>query len=309
MSKSLLKAFRYRCEWALAYAFVALCGALPPKTAANLGGFIARSIGPRIAASRKARRQIARIWPNMTDARIRTIEKGMWNNLGRVLAEYPHLHAIARRHSRVVGMEHMEQARAEGKNIQFLSAHLANWEMNPVGFYHATGEKMGLVYRAPNNPLVRKLLDRMRGLNGKFVTIPKSRAGNRVLIETYKAGLNIGVLIDQKYNEGIPVPFLGFPAMTSTAFVTLAQKYNYALIPARTVREANGDYMMEMYPQLSLFDESGSARPPEVVIAEIHTLLEQWIVEHPEQWLWLHRRWSSKAVVDLPRVKSISEPA
>ena len=96
-------------------------------------------------------------------------------------------------------------------------------------------------------------------------------------------------LIDQKYNEGVAVPFFGKPAMTNPAFVIMARKYNYPLIPIQIIRENGANFRIIIHEEL----KAPKDRPVEEVIAQAHGLLEDWIAKRPAQWLWLHRRWES----------------
>lgn len=111
------------------------------------------------------------------------------------------------------------------------------------------------------------------------------------MMETIKQGGILGILIDQKYNQGLNVPFFGHPAMTNPFFVQLAQKYGAPLVPIRGIRLENGGFCLKIYPPVPTLEDNGTPRPIENVIQQAHTLLAGWIREKPEQWLWLHRRW------------------
>ena len=106
------------------------------------------------------------------------------------------------------------------------------------------------------------------------------------MVETLRDGGALGILIDQKYNEGLAIPFFGRPAMTSPAFVQMAQKTNCPLIPVRGERLPGAHFRVTIYPPLNITEQG-----VEDAIAQAHMLLEEWISERPGQWLWLHRRW------------------
>ena len=232
---------------------------------------------------------------------MRKIITGMWDNLGRVFAEYPHLETIAKDHVEFVGMEHVTQ-----KNPAVLIAgHIANWEMAATSFY-VRGIPIDLIYRAPNNPGVDTMLKKWRSLNGKINTYPKSKAGMRQVVAALSKGNNLGILIDQKYNPGLPAAFFGQTAMTSPAFVQLAQKYRCPLYPVRVERIAGCQFRVTCHAPLD------ADQPVETVIAKAHQLLEQWISERPEQWIWLHRRWKEGAeppANDAEEAESLAEIA
>ena len=138
------------------------------------------------------------------------------------------------------------------------------------------------------------MLKHARTLNGRLNAIAKSRIAGKEMIQAIKSKRHIGVLLDQKYNEGIPVSFFGRDAMTNPVFVPLCQKYDCPLVPVRNIRLKGTRFEIQLGEPIELFNEDGSSRPAEDVMREINTIMEGWIRECPGQWLWLHRRWDSK---------------
>lgn len=272
-----MKNLRYLGEALAIHILFLIFKVLPARAASNLGGWLGRKIGPRLAASRKAVRHLETSLP---DIDVHEAIADMWDNLGRTIAEYPHLKTL------------IERAEIRGylpdnhKQFIFFSGHLANWEMSATGMMHFFDVTPHLVYRAPNNPYVQNLLDECRSLKGQISTIPKSTKGARDMVRALQNGESLGILIDQKYNEGIEADFFGQPAMTSAAFVQLAQKYDLPLIPVRPERVSGSQFRITVYPPIPTKD-----RTAEDVVADAHALLETWIAERPGQWLWLHRRW------------------
>lgn len=277
-----MKKLRYIAEALLIHGCFIIFHLLPAEMASNLGGWIGRSIGPRLAASRKAMRNIEASLPG---ADAYKVVSEMWDNLGRTMAEYPHLKTIIENHAEIHGYL-PENTKPP---YVFFSGHLANWEMSATAMNHFFGIPPQLIYRAPNNPYLENLLDECRSLKGAIVTIPKSRKGARDMVRALQDGESLGILIDQKYNEGIAANFFGRPAMTSPAFVQLAQKFNLPLIPVRPERIGGCRFKITVYPPIPT-----QGRSVEEVVADAHRLLEHWIRERPAQWLWLHRRWDSR---------------
>lgn len=260
---------------------------LPSKTASNIGGALGGFIGPKMGASGKAMRNLQRALPNAAnDATI----KAMWQHLGRIIAEYPHLESLSRE-TEVVGMEHLKAALDSENGTIFFGAHLGNWELNAAVVLTQCGVAPDLTYRAPNNPYVDKMLMDARSVGGQISGHSKSAAGGKGLMKSLKSGHCAGILIDQKYNEGLSIPFFGIEAMTNPVFVQLAQKYKCALVPIRNERLEGTNFRLNVYEPIEIFDSNDAPRPIEDVIKDAHALLESWITERPEQWLWLHRRW------------------
>ncbi|MCB1784219.1 MAG: lipid A biosynthesis acyltransferase [Alphaproteobacteria bacterium] len=285
------KKTRYFLEGFSLWLLFVLFASLSPRTASAIGGFLGRTFGPLLAASRKARRNLASVFPDMSSAEQSRIIAGMWCNLGRVIAEYPHLKQIAQYRTEVVGGQHVLALIERAQPAVFIGGHLANWEVNCAALLTQFAHPIALTYRAPNNPITARMLERARTLGGRLQAFPKNRESARHLMRTLKDGGFLGILIDQKYNEGVEAPFFGRPAMTNPVFVQLCQKYHCPLVPVRGERLEGCRFRLTVYPPIPVFDENGAALPIEQVIASAQALLEEWISERPEQWLWLHRRW------------------
>ena len=149
-------------ETILLYLMYGLFSTLPATAASNLGGWIARSVGPKLGASRKARAHIKLAYPEKPSAEVESIVIAMWDNLGRVFAEYPHLETIALTNTRVIGDEIIIRAINEGNGGIFFSAHFGNWEIyGPTMLLHHD-KLLHLTYRAMNNPAADTLLRRAR---------------------------------------------------------------------------------------------------------------------------------------------------
>lgn len=259
---------------------------MPVDMASACGGWIGGAVGPRLATSRKARRHVQAALPDVTDLRADAIIKGMWVNLGRVMAEYPHLAYIAQHRTQFQGGEILQRILDAGQGGIFVSGHLANWEVGPAALYKHFGLRVNAMYRAPNNPFSDRLLAYFRTLNGVIPTLPKSRAGGHGALQVLKNKGTLGILVDQKYNEGINVPFFGLDAMTNPIAVKFAYKFNVPVMPYFIKRTDGVNFEIHCAPPLEI-EGNGEAD----VMAALHVQLEDWIKQQPEQWLWLHRRW------------------
>ena len=290
-----MKKTRYFLEAILLYTLFFMFRMLPVDMASDLGGFLGRNIGSRLAASRKARRHLRKAMPGFEPERQRQIIMEMWDNLGRVIAEYPHLEYIGRHRTTIAGEDFLNEIYESETGAVFCGGHLGNWEVNATALLMQHGKEIDMTYRGPNNPWSDRLLMSARSLRGKLRTYPKSREGGREILEAIKQHRYIGILIDQKYNEGVAVDFFGMEAMTNPIFVQLCQKYKCPLIPIRNIRTKGANFILEAHESLPLFD-GDKPLPVEDVIQSAHLLLEDWIAKHPGQWLWLHRRWDSESL-------------
>jgi len=217
----------------------------------------------------------------------------MWDNLGRVMAEYPHLERISRERTNATGDDRIVKLIKENKGAIMFGAHQGNWEVNCAAMLAKHNIAPRITYRAPNNSMAEWLLQRARTLNGKLIGIPKARSSAKELMNAMKDNIFIGMLLDQKYNEGIAVNFFGRPAMSNPVAVMLCQKYKAPLIPVRNVRTGPAQFNLTVYDPVPLFADDGSPLPQAQVVQQTQTIIEGWVRENPGQWLWLHRRWDS----------------
>lgn len=275
----------YPVEAALVYALYGFFRLLPLDMASNLGGWIGRSLGPRLGASKKVRRNLALAMPELSAAQRDAITTGMWDNLGRVMAEYPHLGELDASRVEVIGKEHLDAVLAQKRPLLMVSGHLANWEVIPVT---ATNHGLDpqLIYRHANNPYVEKLLSRARSV-GSTRLARKGVEGARSVHGALRNSEVVGMLVDQKHNRGLAIPFFGQPAMTAPAVAELALKYSAPIIMGRLERLDGARFRVTIDPPLDV--SSGNVTE---ILTRINARLEEWIRLRPEQWLWLHKRWS-----------------
>jgi Kdo2-lipid IVA lauroyltransferase/acyltransferase len=282
-----MKKIRYALEAILVWVLLKIFSGLSPEYASNFGGWIARTLGPYLAVSRRALKHINLSFPNYSAHEHRKIMIGMWDHLGRVFAEYPHLKNIGSNFTKIEGLEHIQSLLTQNMPMIFFGGHIGNWEVFAPAFLKQ-GFQMDLVYRAPNNPHVDKMLKFHRSLNGLFRTYPKSTIGMRHILEALKEKRKIGMLIDQKFNAGVEADFFGHKAMTSPVFIKLAQKHSCALVPMQITRTTSCHFIVTVHPPLDL-DQS-----QDILLHQAHAHLESWIKAAPSQWIWLHKRWKNK---------------
>jgi KDO2-lipid IV(A) lauroyltransferase len=284
---------RFFAEYLLVQLFVWLMRALPARTASNIGGWLGRTIGPHVKRTQLARSLMATHLPHSSATDRERYLTEMWDHLGRVICEYPHL-AAGHMDSwyTLHGSAHFEAAKATGKPIMIISGHIGNWEM--IGKVMALqGEKMHLVYRPPNNPYLDRLIDRIRarftlGHYGKGAEAAKGT------LMALKKGETIGMLIDQKDNAGAMVRFLEADAMTMLSGAKLAKRSGAILLPMKAIRVNGTHFRCDIMPPIAMPDpaEYNDDEAHEIAIMQrLNGILSDWIRETPGQWFWVHRRW------------------
>ncbi len=274
----------------LAYGFFRV---LPVDWASGIGGFLARTIGPRLGTTKRADENLKRALPHLTPAQRQQVIAGMWDNLGRVIAEYPHLDKfrLFTANSRIEGVDggNILATRDPAKKYIFFSAHYGNWEIAIRTAAQAGFEVTG-VYRAPNNPIVDRFMLWARGAEGGEL-VPKGDIAAKKAFGALREGRALCMLVDQKMNDGIPVPFFGRDAMTAPALAVLALRYDCAVVPIRMQRTKGAHFRMISEPPMTLPKTGNNDADRRALMIEVNAIVERWVREHPEQWLWLHRRW------------------
>lgn len=280
---------REAAEGLAAHVVYALFAILPLDLASAVGGWLLRTLGPRLSLSRRARRNLRAAFPERSPAEIEAILYRMWDSLGRNLGEFPHVRKIVESRTEVVGLEFIDQLREDGRPGLFFSGHIANWELSG-GVLAKHGLASHLFYRAANNPWVERLYIRgRRGISAGL--LPKGSRGARKALALLGAGAHLGMLVDQKMNDGIAVPFFGRPAMTAPALAQLALRFDCPVVPVRVERLGGARFRATILPPLEIVRSGNRQADILAIMTHVNGMLEDWIRDRPEQWLWLHRRW------------------
>lgn len=263
---------------------------LPLDAASWLGGQILRAIGPQTRKHKIALVNLGIAFPEKSEEERKKIARGMWEHLGRVIAEFMHFrgNALLSRIS-ASGLEHLP---AEEKPGILVSGHFGNWEMTyPVAY--ESGVPVTLVYRQANNPFMDWLICRLRKAHANEM-LQKGFRGAPKMARALKSGHSIAMLVDQKMNDGIAVPFFGRDTMAAPAFAQFALRFDLPVVPARVVRLRGAHFKGTAYPPVEIKKTGNDEADAKAMVCAVYRQLEGWIREYPEQWLWIHRRWEKE---------------
>jgi KDO2-lipid IV(A) lauroyltransferase len=282
-------------EAALIAAVMAVFGCLSVDRASTLGGYIGRTIGPRLGASRRALHNLRRVMPENSEPENRRIIRAMWDNLGRTVAEYPHLAQICAPASdrvEIVNGEAVGRLLTGDQPTILFGGHFANWEVGPSMIHRLMGSSLLSVYRAANNPWVDRLL-RRRLVSRRAVA--KGTVGGRDLLRHLRQGGHVAMLVDQKQNDGIAVRFFGQDAMTAPAIARLGQRFHCPIVPIRVERLGGARFRFTVTAAIEVVDTGDATADVLATMTMVNAIIEDWVRLRPEQWLWLHRRWPNRA--------------
>lgn len=220
------------------------------------------------------------------------IERGVWRSIARLLVAFARFPSIDKGNVsqwiRYEGYEHFEQALRRGRGVLFATAHLGNWELS--AFAHALlSSPMHIVVRPLDNALLDSLVAGRRRLSGNSIIEKKDFA--RGILRALSKNEAVGILIDQNAapDEGVFVNFFGVPACAATSFARIAAHSGAAVIPGFAIwSDQEHRYVLEFYPPVEI---SGDASED---TRRLQAQLETVIRKHPDQWLWIHRRWKTR---------------
>jgi Kdo2-lipid IVA lauroyltransferase/acyltransferase len=241
---------------------------------------------------RVARRNLAFALPEFTPQRHAEIVDGVFRSIARILVSFAKFPSIARGcldpWIRLEGAEHFDLARERGRGVLVATAHLGNWELSAFAHARMTAP-MNVLVRPLDNPLIDRMVERRRALTGNRPFGKKDFA--RSILKALAANQAVGILVDQNaaQESAVFVDFFGVKAAAATGFARFAAHSGAAIIPGFALwMEAERRYVLRFYPPLEM---SGDV---ERDTRTIQSKLEEVIREHPDQWLWIHRRWKTR---------------
>ncbi len=290
----------------LAYLFVAafirILGRMPRRLALALTDTIALLAYLIDGRHRRVMlRNLEIALPDMPERERRRIARRAFRNLGLLAVEFSRLPKLKRENiSGLVsyyGFENFKRAYDRGRGVLFLTGHFSSWELLP--FAHALyGYPLSFLVRPLENKYLDAFFNRYRSLSGN-VPVPKHNSTRRIL-ETLRRGGCVGILIDQNVSpeEGVFVEFFGRPASTTTGLALLALRSGAAVVPGHLARNEKGTYRIMFMPELELVRTGDLERDVRENTQLFTRVIEGWIRQHPEQWLWGHRRWKSRPPSD-----------
>lgn len=296
---------RKRLEFILAWALFRLLGSLPRPLARGMGAAIggcASLLIPRLR--RVGLRNLELAFPRKSPAEREALLRTAYRNLGWLLAEF----CLMRRYTpesvrsflRYDGLEHYLAARAEGKGVLILTAHLGAWELS--SFYHSLmGYPMSIVIRRLDNPLIDELVNRVRCMHGNHVVHKDDFA--RGLLACMRRGETVGILMDTNMTppQGVFADFFGLPACTGSGLARVAMKTGAPVLPGFLLWEASSrQYVLRFGPPIPLASTGNFESDIAANTAAFTHEIERSIRQYPDQWLWVHRRWKTRPPLEAP---------
>jgi KDO2-lipid IV(A) lauroyltransferase len=308
---SKIKLYTLRARWYLKHYFNSVVGWLAVmglrawrltdrKRSANFAGWFMRKVGPWLPEHRVGRANLAAAFPDKSPAEIERILAEVWDNVGRVAGEFPHLDRLRMPGADVqapadISFDPAASARfvalRDGKRPTLIfAAHLANWELPALCAAHFKLDAC-VLFRPPNIRAVSDAVLEIRtGIMGTLVR--SSLAAPTQLARAVENGKHVGMLVDQHDRKGVDVTFFGRRCKVTPLLGQLARRFDCPIRGARIIRLPDRySFKAELTEPLDLPRGADGQIDVEGTMQAITSVVESWVREYPGQWLWLHRRW------------------
>lgn len=270
--------------------------ALGPDRASNFVGWLFKKLGPLLSQHKTVHRNLQLAFPEMARDERERIAIAAWETVGRTAGELPHLPKINPYQGdrvEVIGADYLDQIEAAEKGAVFFGGHFANWEIMAAAICTRPVDCL-ITYRALNNPYIDRRLNKLRHDYGIEVLAPKG-LGTRELMRALSKDKSVALMNDQKFNEGLPVPFFGHPAMTAPGPSRLALKYDVPMVLVTTRRTGPARFQVTVCEPFYPEKTGNEKKDLENCVTRITAMIEDEVRKNPEQWFWQHRRWPKDA--------------
>ena len=285
-----MKNIKYFIQFLLIIISFVIFKLLGVKFSSNLSGKIFEKIGPFFRSKKIIHSNIKKAFPNTNLENIEKISKSMWNNYGRIFAEYIFIKDFRSGNLsskiEIDGEEILEEINKSKKQVVFVSGHLSNFELMAMCI-EKSGIKLSAIYRPLNNIFLNKIMERIRK---KYICknqIKKGIGGLKQLINLKKKNYSTALMIDQRVSEGILSNFFNEKALTTTIPAQLVKKFNIAVVPIYIERIKGINFRIKVNNPINFPQETSIQN----ITDKLNQILEKMIYKNPNQWIWSHNRW------------------
>jgi len=285
-----MKLIKYFIQFILIIISFVIFKLLGARLSSNLCGKIFELIGPFFRSKKVIHSNIKRGIKNINSENLKKITNLMWNNYGRVLAEYMFIKDFRNgklsQNIQIDGQEILDEIKKSNKQVIFISGHFSNFELMAM-YLEKTGIKLSAIYRPLNNFFLNGIMERIRK---KFICkhqIKKGIGGLKKLISLKKNNYSTALMIDQRVSEGVLCNLFDQDALTTTIPGQLVKKFNVPVVPVYIER------IKDIHFKISINDPINFSKEDSIenITLKLNQILETMILKKPEQWIWSHNRW------------------
>tara|TARA_B100000035_G_scaffold309779_1_gene316504 strand:+ start:1000 stop:1860 length:861 start_codon:yes stop_codon:yes gene_type:complete len=285
-----MKYIKYFLQFLLIIICFGIFKILGAKISSNLGGKIFEKIGPLFRSKKVINSNIKNALPNIETNLLNKITKLMWNNYGRIFAEYIFIKEFRKgnlsSNIEINGQEILDDIVKENKQVVFISGHFSNFELMAM-YLEKTGINLSAIYRPLNNVFINPIMERIRKKYICKIQIKKGIGGMKKLIKLKKNNFSTALMIDQRVSEGIRSNFFGKQALTTTIPAQLVKKFNIPIVPVYIERVKGICFKITVSKPIN-FEKKMTT---ENITNKLNQEIEKMILNKPDQWIWSHDRW------------------
>ena len=285
-----MKLIKYFFQFLFIIFFFSLFKIFGFKISSKIGGKLFEIIGPIFRSKKLIHTNIKKAFPKNNSVEIKKLTKLMWNNYGRVFAEYMFIKdfRFEKIDSKIeiVGQEILDEIKKSNKPVVFISGHFSNFELMAMQIEKA-GIKLSAIYRPLNNIFLNRIMEKIRKKYICKSQIKKGIAGTRELIKFQRNNYSIALMIDQRVSEGEKVNFFNQEAYTTTIPAQLAKKFDMPIVPIFIERVNDTNFKIKISKPVN-FLKSDSIKD---ITSKLNVIIEEMILKNPTQWIWSHNRW------------------
>ena len=285
-----MKYFKYFLQFLLTIFSFFIFKILGPNISSGISGKIFELIGPFFRSKQIIHANIRRAIPQIDSKNLENITKMMWNNYGRLFAEYMFIKDFRLgklgRKIHIEGQEILNEIKESKKQVIFVSGHFSNFELMAM-YLEKTGIKLSAIYRPLNNIFLNSI---MEGIREKFICkyqIKKGIGGLKKLISLKKNNFSTALMIDQRVSEGVLCNLFNQKALTTTIPAQLVKKFSIPVVPVYIQRIKGLNFKISVHDPINFSEEASI----EDITFELNQILGKMILKKPEQWIWSHNRW------------------
>jgi len=285
-----MKQIKYFFQFLLIIIFFLFFKILRFRISSTVSGKIFEIIGPLFRSKNLIHSNIKKAIPNSNYEELNKITKLMWNNYGRIFAEYMFIKEFRlgklKSKIKIEGQEILDDIKKHNKQVVFISGHFSNFELMAMHLENS-GIKLAAIYRPLNNIFLNKIMERIRK---KYICknqIKKGIGGIKKLINLKKSNYSTALMIDQRVSEGIKSNFFNNEALTTTIPAQLVKKFKIPVVPIFIERINNLNFKITINKPINFSNETSIKN----ITDELNQILEKMIINKPEQWIWSHNRW------------------
>ena len=260
------------------------------KLAVKFSGNLVKFLGPFFRSKNLIKKNILRALPNSSNDEVNTIALNMWENYGRILAEYAFIKNFRRTKLKnkiqVVGQEILEDIKNSQEPVIFISGHFNNFELMAMHI-EQSGIELAAVYRPLNNKFLNIIMEKLRKNFMCKNQVKKGISGTKQLLSFFKKKTSIALMIDQRVSEGTKLNFFDQKAYTTTIPAQFVKKFNCKVVPIYIERKKDQNFQLKVYDSIKFNDDDSI----EHITLKLNSILEKMILNNPSQWIWSHNRW------------------